>query len=67
MEDRERAEFCLGLAASVKDSLATVLGTVAENPDEREQMAGAVIALLLRDMYRARGPVWLETILKQVL
>jgi len=67
MDEGERAEFVLGLAAGIRDSLRAVLEGCTGDEDEREQMAGAVIALLLRDMYKSRGNAWLERILRQVL
>ncbi len=67
MTEVERAECVMGLAAAVRDGLKASISTLTEDPDEQEQIAGAVVATLTRDMYRARGQRWLEKAIEMVL
>lgn len=67
MTEVERAEYVMGLSAATRDGLRSAISILTEDEDEKEQIAGAVLAQLLREMYRARGQRWLETVVAMVL
>ena len=67
MDETTRGEMVLGIEAAFRDSLHASVTMVTDDPDEQLQMAGAVVALLLKRMYQERGKEWLERTLKMVL
>ena len=67
MTEVERAEFVLGFSAAIRDGMNTSISMVTRDEDEKEQVAGAVLACLVKEMYRARGTKWLEKMIAMVL
>ena len=67
MTDQERAEYVLGLSTALRDGMRASISMLTPDADEQEQIAGAVLAVLVRDMRRARGTLWLERLIAMSL
>lgn len=67
MTDQERAESVLGLSTALRDGMRAAISTLTDDEDEREQIAGAALAVLVRDMRRTRGTQWLEKLIEMSL
>lgn len=50
-----------------KAAMADSIRAFTVDPKESNEIAGGVIALMLREMYKTQGVEWLEAVLKQVL
>ena len=67
LDDKTRGEMVLGMEAAFRDSLKASCSTVTQDPEEQHQIAGAVVALMLKRMYQDRGQAWLEQVIRMVL
>ena len=63
----ERAMMIQVIEAQYTGTLRAQLAVITDDADEQLQMAGAVLALMVRKMYLQRGEPWLEAILTMVL
>lgn len=67
MDERYRAQLVLAIQYQFTQTMREVISSKTSDPEEQEQIAGAVLGLMLRHMYQTRGDQWLETVLRQVL
>lgn len=68
MTKEERyARLVLEIDERFRGALHEALAATGLEVQDREEVAAAVVALLVRRMYQQRGQVWLERILQMVL
>lgn len=67
MDPPDRARLTLFLDQQLRETLQTAVTLATPVQTEQLEIAGAVIALLLRRMYRERGEAWLTRVLHHVL
>jgi len=65
--EEARARLVMEIDAQYRAALHDVLARVPITEEERLEVAGAVVGLLLRKMYQQRGIAWLEQVIKAVL
>lgn len=67
MTPLDRGRLVVAIEGRYREALQTAMTTHTIDPDEQLEIAGAVLALMLRKMYQKRGEVWLTAVLKMVL
>lgn len=67
MDPLLRAQLVIVIEDTYRSTLRQQLQAHTSDPEEQEQIAGAVLAMMLRKMYLVRGQAWLESILTMVL
>lgn len=67
MTPETKARLVLEIDAQYRAALHQVVRATALSEAEQLEVAGAVVAMLVRKMYQQQGVAWLEAVLKMVL
>lgn len=67
MTQEQMAMLATAIEASTRPQFKTLIASFTEEPSEQIVIMGGVIGLMLREMHRELGDVWLEALLKTVL
>lgn len=67
MNSPQKAEVALIINQQVRTVLREVTAHITDDPQEQMELASAVVALLLRDLYVEFGHTWLERVVQIVL
>lgn len=67
MDPIDRARLVVAIEDRYRAALLEALPPYTLDPAEQQEIASAVLALLLKKMYHVRGTPWLEAVLKMVL
>lgn len=62
-----RAQLVIEIEQTFRTTLRDTLASLTTDPVEQDQIASAVLATMLRSMYRQNGQPWLEAVLRMVL
>lgn len=67
MDPIDRGRLTVAIEARFRETLQVALIPYTMDEDEQHQIASAVLALMLKKMYRRLGKDWLEAVLRMVL
>ncbi len=67
MDPVKRGQLTVAIERMFRDAMLESIQGHTTDRDEQEQIAGAVLALMLRKMTLTRGTPWLEAVLQMVL
>lgn len=67
MEPLERARLCVAIQNRFREAMLAAILPYTQDPAEQTEIAGGVLALMLKKMYEQQGHAWLELVLQQVL
>lgn len=67
MTPEERGRLSVAIEHVFRDRMKDTLDEYALTEEEQLQIASAVVALMLRKLYRSQGARWLESIIRSAM